>query len=115
MKEIKNMATKEADLVMLEELVNIFEMEMDCDGYGIERLDDVPYHFIIEDYELMGWDYVHGAKRLIEYFFDSCSSSGDSHSISVEAEFSYIGTRHVELITGQSVEAPLMDIKFIVK
>lgn len=94
------------DLKLLETLVNIFELEMECDGYGIERLNDVPYHFIIEDYESMGWDYVHGAKRFIEYFFSTCSEKDGKyvrdHSISVYAQFT-------------EVKTSLLDIKFVVE
>lgn len=56
--------TKQQDLELLEEMIANFETELDCDGYDIEQKDDVPYHFIIEDYDKQGWDYVHGAKRL---------------------------------------------------
>lgn len=100
--------TKEQDLVMLKELTSIFEMEMDCDGYEIEQKDDVPYHFIIKDYEGCGWEYVHGAKRLIEYYFDCCITDKDNnditdaHSIHVEARFTYYTEDDIQV----------MDIKF---
>lgn len=100
------MDIREEDLKLLEAMIDVFETEMDCDGYDIERLSDAPYHFIIEDIEDMGWDYVHGAKRFIEYFFATSSEKDgkyvSDHSISVRAQFT-------------EVETSLLDIKFVVE
>lgn len=100
--------------MLLDKMIDNFEWEMDADGYGIEKVEK--YHFIIEDFELMGWDYVHGAKRFIEYFFGIRNKRGKCiYPFSVNAEFEEVGTREVHLITGEVVQAPLLDIKYVVR
>jgi hypothetical protein len=107
---------KENGLELLKEMMNTFEFEMEADGYGIEGCDD-EYHYIIEDYELMGWDYVHGAKRLIEYFFCMCEEDTGKYvyGFRVEAEFKNLEPEEITLITGEKVNAPRLDIKFLIK
>jgi hypothetical protein len=101
---------------LLKKMIDNFEFEMEADGYGIEKVEGEEGHFVLEDYELMGWDYVHGAKRFIEYFFCYCDENGkDEYPFNVEAEFKDAGTREVHLLTGEVVQAPLLDLKFVVK
>jgi hypothetical protein len=108
---------KENGLELLKEMMNTFEFEMEADGYDIECCDGEEYHYIIEDAELMGWDYVHGAKRLIEYFFCMCEEDTGKYvyGFCVEAEFKNLEPEEITLITGEKVNAPRMDIKFLIK
>ena len=110
---------KENGLELLKVMMDTFNFEMEADGYGIECYEGEgeEYHFIIEDYELMGWDYVHGAKRLIEYFFCMCEEDTGKYvyGFHVDAEFKALDTEEITLITGEKVNAPRLDMKFLVK
>lgn len=108
---------KKNGLELLKEMMNTFEFEMEADGYSIECCEGEEYHYIIEDYELIGWDYVHGAKRLIEYFFCMCEEDTGKYvyGFRVEAEFKNLEPEEITLITGEKVNAPRLDIKFLVR
>ena len=110
--------TKIQDLELLEQMMRNFYDEMDMDGYGIDKIGDVPYHFVIEDIGSCGWDYVHGAKRFIEYFFDICDDKSHyTYSIGVRAKF-VEGKKSIQLYRDPqnptTVVVDTLDITFIV-